>query len=252
MNKEGKLFEKKIMITGASSGIGRAVAVKASQMGAKLVLCGRNAEHLTQTVSLLEKDSVYEIITFDLMDFDGYPGYFDIAVKNGNLLDGLVFCAGQSRITPMKGMRREQIQELLNVNFTSFMMMCSYMLKKKYSNDCASIVGFSATNVHVPQKCMSAYVASKAAMEASAKTMALEFAARKMRINCVAPGVVDTPMLETMNQDVLKKISENQLLGVSDANSIAEVVCFLASDEARTITGQTIHANGGMLGQILL
>ena len=239
------LTDKKIIITGASSGIGRASAVLASKLGARVVLCGRDEKRISETSSMLE-GSGHSTFLFDIADFEIYPSIFDKIVLDGKKLDGMLHCAGIAEAVPMRIMKYEQIKKIMDINFASFILLTAIYSKKKYS-DGGSIVGISAVNAHYPQKCMSIYAASKAAIEASVRTAALELADKQIRINCVTPGVVDTPMGN--NSANIKEIARNQLLGISKAEDIAKIAIFLLSDASSVITGRAIYADGGMLGQ---
>lgn len=248
MNELLDLSGLKILITGASSGIGQAAAVLADSLGAQTVLCDIDEQRLAQTAEKLSNTPVF--IPFDLLDFDSYDQLFKKATENGTKLNGLVHCAGIAAPTPLKALTPTSIHRILDTNFTSFLMLCSYYAKRKCS-DGGSIVGISAVNAHNPQKCMSVYAASKSAVEASVKTMALEFAKNGVRVNCVAPGAVDTPMTHNTDDEALDKITEHQLLGMSSPAQIANVIAFLLSGCSSAITGRTLYADGGMLGQSL-
>lgn len=242
------LQNRKILVTGASSGIGRAVSILASQLNASVVLCGRNEGALEKTMAMMNHPEKHHSISFDVKEFEAYDEVFREAVSDGILLDGLVHCAGIAKVTPVRMMTPSIIKEIMETNFYSFMSLVNAYAKKKYSCG-GSIVAVSAANTHYPQKCMSVYAASKAAVEASVKTMALELAAQKIRINCVAPGAVNTPMMQVSSEEALQKILEKQLLGAGKPEDIANVIAFLLSDASSFITGRCVYADGGMLGQ---
>lgn len=242
------LQNRKILITGASSGIGRAASILVSQLNASVVLCGRNEEALKKTMSMMHHPEKHHYISFDVKEFETYEEVFREAVSDSILLDGLVHCAGIARVTPVRMLKPSIITEIMETNFYSFMSLVNMYAKKKYSCG-GSIVAVSAANAHYPQKCMSVYASSKAAVEAAVKTMALELSAQKIRINCVVPGAVDTPMMQASNEEALQKILGNQLLGAGKPEDIANVIAFLLSDAASFITGRSLYADGGMLGQ---
>lgn len=242
------LSGRKVLITGASSGIGKATAVLLDSLGAKTVLVGRDEQRLSETAQSLVHEHL--CIPYDLLDFDNYDKLFAKATADGEKLNGLVHCAGIAPPTPLKALGAKMIHNIIDTNFTSFIMLCSVYEKKKYSIG-GSIVGFSSVNAHLPRKYMSIYSGSKAATEVATKTIALELAKKNIRINCVAPGVVDTPMIQEMNTEVLNEMLNYQLLGITDPEQIAHVVAFLLSDASSIITGRTIYADSGMLGQLL-
>lgn len=242
------LQDRKILITGASSGIGRAVAILASKLGASLILCARDEERLRKTHNKLEGFERHKCFAFDIKDFEKYEEVFAKAVSDGRKLDGLVHCAGIANPLPVRAMRPLAVTEIMDVNFHSFLYLMNAYAKRK--NSCGgSVVAVSSVNSHYPQKYMSVYAASKAALEAAVKTMSLEVAAQNIRINCVIPGAVETPMMKMTDPNVLEEILSRQLLGVGQPEDIANMAVFLLSDAASFITGRSLYVDGGRLGQ---
>ena len=242
------LHGRKILITGASSGIGRATAVLVSQLGGDVVLCGRHAQRLEETQKRMECPDRHTRIVFDVKEFDQYDEVFRTAVADGKKLGGLVHCAGIAKAIPLGRMKDSAVNDIMNVNFTSFMCLVGLYSKKKYSEG-GSIVAVSSANTHYPQKCMSVYAASKSAIEASVRTMALELSMRNIRINCVVPGAVRTPMMDMTEEEALHAIVQKQLLGVGKPEDVANMIAFLLSDASSFVTGRAMFADGGMLGQ---
>lgn len=242
------LGKRKILITGASSGIGRATAILASKLGADIVLCGRNMQELEKTQNEMNCSENHTRIVFDVREFDKYDEVFQMAVADGRKLDGLVHCAGIAPTIPLRVMKHSLINEVMNTNFTSFMCLTSTYSRKKFSNG-GSIVAISSANSHYPQKCMSVYAASKCALEAAVKTMSLELAPQGIRANCVIPGAIRTPMMDGISEDTIDKIEEKQLLGVGKPEDVAGMIAFLLSDAASFITGRSMFVDGGLLGQ---
>lgn len=242
------LSNQKILVTGASSGIGRSVSVLISELGASVCLCGRDQQRLQETQNMMENPAGHTIIPFDVKNCDEYENVFHTAVSDGKKLNGFVHCAGVAKVTPLRGMNHLQITEMMTVNFTSFMCMTALYAKKKFS-DGGSIVAISSANSHYPQKCMSVYAASKYALEAAVKTMALELVARNIRVNCVVPGAIQTPMMDNIEGEALELIKEKQLLGVGKPEDVAQMITFLLSDAASFITGRSLFVDGGLLGQ---
>ena len=223
------LTGKKIMVTGASSGIGQATAILISKLGGTVVACGRNESRLDETLSACEGHDHIKL-AFDVRDIDNYGKYFDQSVSDGKKLDGLVYSAGISIPTPLRVMDVTTVHDILEVNLVAFMMMVSFYSKKKY-NDEGSIVVLSATPIYYPNG-YDAFVASMAGVEGLVKIASVELANKKIRINSVCPSYVDTPMTD---ESLLTK--GIRLLKPED---VANTIVFLLSDMAEKITGRSI------------
>lgn len=239
---------RRIMVIGASSGIGQAAAVLLSQLGAELVLVGRNEKGLSQTKELLHNSLHHRAVPYDVTDLEHSSALFDMAVEDGKKLDGLVYCAGIARPVPLRAISPAGFTEIFSVNYFGFIRMVQCYARRKYNNG-GSIIGVSAVNAHYPQKCMTLYSASKAAIEASVSTLALELGQQGIRINSVIPGAVDTPMVRDTEPTALASIVSKQLLGMQKPEDIANMIAFLLSERASTITGRNIFVDGGVLGQ---
>lgn len=239
---------KKIMIVGASSGIGRATAILLSQLGASLVLVARNFNRLDETRCLLEQPEKHLVISYDATKYDGCKALFDQAIDDGKKLSGMVYAAGVAKVVPLRILTYSDYENIFNVNFYGFLAMTQYYAKRKY-NSGGSIVGISALNAHYPQKCMTLYSASKAAIETSVRNLAIELAAQQIRINSIIPGAVDTPMARSAEEGMFNSIVEKQLLGLQKPEEVANLIVFLLSERATAITGRNLFVDGGMLGQ---
>ncbi len=250
------LSNKYILITGASSGIGKATAIYCAELGAKVVLMGRNTEKLLETKKLLPGEDHQ----FFAMDFrtllgnsvrrDYLSELFGQITAGDRKLDGFVHCAGIASVMPLKSLTIERLHEVMSVNFYSFIEMTRNYLKKKNSNDGSSIIGISSVLAVRPREYELAYVASKAAMDAAVPVIAMESAKRRIRVNCIAPGSVNTEMAANMareykNQNFQEKQKKQSIFGWQQPEDIAKVCAFLLSDASRAFTAQVLRPDGG-------
>lgn len=243
------LNAKRILVTGASSGIGRATAICCAAYGARVILTGRNAERLDETRKALVGDGHLPILA-ELTNDAEIARLFDEVCAEGAKLDGVVHCAGISCVMPLKALTRERLHKVMNVNFYSFTELIRLFIRKKCSNDGASIIGISSALTLYPRPYELGYTASKAAMEAAVPVIAAECAQRRIRVNCVAPGNVKTEMSEQNmreldNAEAVEAMVDHSLFGWQKPEDIAELCAFLLSDKASTITGRVIRADGG-------
>lgn len=247
-----KFKDKSFLVTGASSGIGRALSQDIAAKGGRVVLIGRNKEKLNETVASMKNPEIHIAISYDLTDFEHYMDIFGRLKRESIRLDGLVHCAGFTEILPLRIMNQNNVLKLFNIHYFAFIELVKYYARKGVSNG-GSVVGISAINVHTPQKCMTAYASAKSAVEAACKTLALELNSKNIRINSVVVGGVSTNMSEKASELIssIETSYENpvsrQLLGIQSPNQIADVISFMLSDESSCITGRTIYADGGLL-----
>jgi len=232
---------KKVLITGATGGIGKAITKLFDSMGADLILSGTNMSKLDNLAKQLEwPDLLWPFdIANDLSTFQTkiLNSDIDILVNNAGITqDGLSI-----RLT------HSQWENVMDVNLKSCFFLSQsavkVMLKKKYGKiiNISSVVGFSGN------KGQSNYCASKAGMVGMTKSMALEFAKKGININCIAPGFIKSNMTDALTEDQKKEIENNIPTGsVADPIEIANATAFLASDMSNYITGQTLHVNGGL------
>lgn len=243
------LTGKTILVTGASSGIGRAAAVLCAQLGAKVIASGRDQQRLDETKSRLEGDG-HIALAQDLSCQDGLEPFVKEIVSLAGKLDGLIHCAGIPGVMPLKALSRSRLENIMAVNFYAFVELVRQFGKRRYSRDGASIVGISAALIRRPRPYELAYIASKAALEAAVPVMAMELKERKIRVNCVSPGAVKTEMLERLaeefdNRNMLEREAQSSILGWQSPEEIAKVCAFLMSDAASAVTARIVPADGG-------
>jgi len=238
---------KTVLVTGASSGIGRATALYCSRLGARVIAAGRDQTRLEETASQMEgQGHIYLLqdLTEDLEPF------FQTILQRAGKLDGMVHCAGIPAVIPLKALSRARLEHVMAVNFYSFVELVRQFGKKRYSRDGASIVGLSAALVRKPRAYELAYIASKAALEAAVPVMALELQKRKIRVNSLSPGAVRTEMLDQLaeqlgNRQFLENVAQSSIQGWQTPEEIARVCAFLLSDGAAAITARNVPADGG-------
>lgn len=240
---------KKVLIAGGTSGIGCATARMLSKQGADIILLGRNAQKLEDVRSSLSGNGHKSYIV-DFSYLNNIKEIFDEIVADQRKIDGMVYCAGVVKLLPVNSLKRQVMNELMTVNLFSFIEMVSILSKRKYHNS-ASIVGISSIATVYPQKCQGAYAASKSAMNTFVNSLALELCEKDMRINTIMPGAVDTRMYQEFKKDkseeIIQKMENRQVLGISDPNDIASIILYLLSDASKAITGRAIFADAGFI-----
>lgn len=239
---------RKIVVTGASSGIGKAIALALAMSGAKVALVARDKMKLESVIAELNgKGHTY--IAVDLEKMIDLSDGFNKIVEDGCKLNGLVHCAGMAQVLPLNMLTRERVEKEMAINYYAFIELCRQYAKSKHS-DGGSIVGISSIAADRAEKGQTNYAASKAAMDHAAQALAIELAPKGIRVNTILPGVTITPMTNNANikgaVDV-ETITKGQLLGAAQPEDIANIALFLLSDASRMITGRRIFADGGRL-----
>lgn len=240
-----ELKNKTILITGASSGIGRAAALLCDQLGASLILNGRNDEELDKTSALLKNKSTK--IIADLSSEEGVDQVISLLPQ----LDGFVHCAGMIRPMPVKFLRAKHIDELFSINFSSAVLLSSGLLASKKLINGASVVFISSISSIHPYTGGSLYTSSKSALEAFARGFALEASSKKIRVNTISPALVRTKILEQSEQiyskEEIAEIEGRYPLGIGEPEDVANMIAFLLSSSSKWITGSNIQMDGGLL-----
>lgn len=238
---------KRILVTGASSGIGRSVALTCSKMGAKLVLSARNEERLQETSMMLDGDGHIGIIA-DLLKQE----CIDDLVAKSPTLNGLVYCAGVPALRGVKHIDRALLEEINAINEIAPMLLISALLKKKKLQKQSSIVLVaSMSGVFVGNIGESPYSATKGALSGFAKSAALELASQGTRVNTICPGVVETKLLDLSNELFSEKQLKDTMLTrypmkrFGRPEDVANGVVFLLSDASSWITGINLLIDGG-------
>ena len=241
-NLEGK----NALITGASGGIGGAIAKSLSKMGANIVISGTREEKLQSLKS--EISGKCEILTCNLSDIEQVENLFAKAEEFFGSIDILVCNAGITKDNLIIRIKNEDWDDVLNINLKSTFILnknaATKMIRRKFGRiiNISSVVGVSGNPGQAN------YCASKAGMIGMGKSIAMDVAKRGVTINAVAPGFIATDMTEALNDKQKVTINDKIPAGkMGSVDDIASAVCYLASNEAGYVTGQTLHVNGGML-----
>ena len=238
------LAGKTILVTGASSGIGRETAVECSRMGADLVVTGRDSARLQETCSQLETSVKAQIVADLTLTED-----VERLVAALPPLDGAVLCAGNSTTLPLQFGTREKFDEMFDVNFFAPVELLRLLYKKKVLQKGASVVliaSIGGTHSFMPGN--GVYGASKAALNSVMKYAAREYAPRKVRVNSICPGMVDTPLIHrgTITEEQLAEDAKKYPLGrYGRPDDIAHGAIYLLSDASSWLTGHDLVIDGG-------
>ncbi len=238
---------KTVMVTGASSGIGRATAIAAANLGARIVCVARDPERLKQTIEALPKENgPHEALSVELTDTE----FLERMVSELPMLDGLVLCAGKGLTLPVQFCDREHFDEIFNLNFFSTVELIRLIYKKKKISKGSSIVAIASMGgTYVFSGGNSIYGASKAALDSFVKFCAKEFAVRNIRVNSICPAMVDTPLIHrgTVTEDQLAADAKRYpLKRYGQPEDIANTAIFLLSDASSWITGTSLIVDGGL------
>lgn len=237
---------KKVLVTGASGGIGKAIAIELSSNGADLCLTGRNKSELESLQKLIGGNC--EIIISDLSKSEGIDELANSAQEKMGQIDILINNAGITRDNLFMRMSEEDWNEVINVNLNSIFKLTKQLIKGMIKRRYGRIINITSVIGVAGGAGQSNYSASKAGIIAMSKSLAQEVGSRSVTVNSIAPGFIETNMTAELSDDRKEEILNSISVGrLGKPDDIAGAVCFLASDKASYITGQTIHINGGML-----
>lgn len=238
------LENKTILVTGASSGIGKAIAIECSKMGAQVVITGRNEQRLQETYRQLEGTHPAYIVA-DLTKKED----IETLAKQIDSLNGLVNCAGLTIPKPFKFLQEEDIQEVMTVNFNAPLLLTQLLIKKKKLQKASSIVFISSiSGIKVSYIGNSIYSASKGAINGFCKGLALELAPQQIRVNTVIPGMVETNIVsggEVTQEQMEADKQKYPLKRYGKPEEVAYAVVYLLSDASSWVTGSNLLIDGG-------
>lgn len=245
-----RLQNKNILITGASSGIGKECAFLFYEEGAKVHLLGRNERSLKEIYAQLN-DNNNSISVLDLQDFERYQNIIESIVTKHGKIDGFIHSAGYQITLPISAMNYQMYLDIFSVNTISAFEFIRLLSKKNYGNlSGMSIVLIASVMSIIANPALTAYCASKAALVGGARSLALELATKNIRVNCVSPGYLkDTKMMtelsNVLNYKEMDNLKKGYPLGLGSVKDISALCIFLLSDESKWITGQNIIIDGG-------
>ena len=239
------LENKTILVTGASSGIGRAIAIECSKMGASVIITGRNEERLKETHAQMEGNQP-DYIVADL----SLPNDVQNLVQKITSLNGLVNCAGLTKSLPFQFATRKNIDEVFNINFFAPVEISRLLVKNKKIKGGSSIVFISSiSGVYCTIIGNSIYSASKGAINGIVKSMALELAPKSIRVNCINPGMINTNLLSEgiISKDQLQEeMKKYPLKRYGKPEEVAFAAIYLLSDASNWVTGSNLLIDGGL------
>ena len=239
------LENKKIIITGATGGIGNSIVKKLSESGAKILATGTRLEKLEELKSKFKNT---DILKFDISKGEEIEEFIENATKKlGGGLDCLINNAGITQDNLAIRMNIDEWKKVIDINLTSTFLLSKFAVKKMLKNKYGKIINITSVVGHTGNLGQANYTASKAGIVAMSKSLAIEYAKKNININCISPGFIKTEMTdkidEKFKETIISKIPSSRL---GEPEDVANAVLFLASDQSNYINGETIHVNGGM------
>ncbi len=239
------LKDKKIIVTGATGGIGNSIIEKLESFGANILASGTNQEKLDK---LKSKFNNLKILRFDISEIDKIEKFIEDA---SNLLDGKLDCivnnAGITHDNLAIRMSMNEWKKVIEINLTSTFLLSKFAIKKMLKNKSGKIINITSVVGHTGNLGQANYTASKAGVIAMSKSLALEYAKKNINVNCISPGFIKTAMTDKIDdkfkESIISKIPSAKL---GEPEDVANAVIFLASNLSNYINGETIHVNGGM------
>ena len=239
------LKNKKIIVTGASGGIGNAIVKKLTECGANVLATGTKVEKLKE---LKTKYANVKILSFNISQSEKIEEFIENATNQlGGSLDCIINNAGLTQDNLAIRMSLDEWKKVIDINLTSTFLLSKFSVKKMLKNKSGKIINITSVVGHTGNLGQANYTASKAGIIAMSKSLAIEYAKKNININCISPGFIKTAMTDNLDEKfkemIITKIPSAKLGEPAD---IANAVLFLASDQSNYINGETIHVNGGM------
>lgn len=243
------LHSRNVLITGASSGIGRQCAISCSRMGARLILIGLEPDKLEQTVEQLDGTG-HMFFAQDITEYEKLDQIIKESVEKTGPIHGYIHSAGIEMSRPLKVLKPENFEKVIAVNAIAAFEIIRILSKmKNLPSEGASYIMISSVMGVLGDVGNTAYCSSKGALLSAGKAIALELAPKKVRVNCILPGVVETEMSKqlflTISEESKKSILKMHPLGLGKPEDVANSCIFLLSDASRWITGTNFFVDGG-------
>ncbi len=238
------LKNKKVLITGATGGIGKALVSKFSSLDSNILATGTKSEKL----DLLKKEFPnINILKFDISEHPKIEEFIENVFSQLTGLDVLINNAGVNLDNLSLRMTNEQWKKVIDINLGSTFLLTKYAIKKMLKNKYGRIVNITSIVGHTGNLGQANYAASKAGIIGMSKSLAIEYAKKNITINCVSPGFIQTKMTDNILENIKAVLtSKIPMSRLGSGEDVANTVAFLSSDAASYITGETIHVNGGM------
>ncbi len=235
---------KKILVTGATGGIGGAIVNNFLSLDATVLGTGTNAEKLD---SLKSKYPNLLTEQFDISKHEKIEEFIDKIYSSMNGLDILVNNAGVTKDNLSLRMKNEEWQKVIDVNLTSTFYLCKFAIKKMLKNKFGRVVNITSIVGHTGNIGQVNYSSSKAGIVAMSKSLAIEYAKKNITINCVSPGFIQTKMTDSISEQIKSELTSRIPMNrLGTGEDVSNTVAFLSSEASSYITGETIHVNGGM------
>ncbi len=239
------LKEKKIIVTGATGGIGNSIINRLNESGATILASGTNLEKLK---SLKSKFKDIKILQFDISQSEKVEEFIENATNElGGNLDCIINNAGITQDNLAIRMNLDEWKKVIDINLTSTFLLSKFAIKKMLKNKSGKIINITSVVGHTGNLGQANYTASKAGIVAMSKSLAIEYAKKNININCISPGFIKTAMTDKIDEKfkevIISKIPSARL---GEPEDIANAVLFLASNQSDYINGETLHVNGGM------